>query len=526
MMRKSVFLTLLVALFSIATVEVKGAELNSKAGDYLPQAGDYIMLQNRQYETWLGIHSWEMLYGAEKTVDLDPNLIWELQEVASAEGKYNLYNVGLKKYAVPLTGWDGYCWAKDNVDEAGEYQLVQVEESYVAIYDPNVQTSVPNGNYYMYHSEWDPAPMISGPITSEASHWIITEVCPLNVTYKRGDEVFAEYGIETFVSAGEIHILDDKGMEIESCVVNGQPIEKTDGVWSIVINKATTIIVEFEDDGDEGDDDEDVEPSLVPVVNLINRIGGENAASKFKFVLDPALAVDGMETFVLGSEGSKVLIKGSTLSAITTGIGWYLNNVAHINIAWNSLNEATGAYVTLPSPLPLPAEETHSSDAQYRYYLNYCTFGYSMSTWTWERWQKEIDWMALHGVNMPLQIVGLEVVWRNFLMQKCNYSEAAAESFIAGPSFTPWWAMNNLEGWGGTTNDAWFARQENLAKQILARQRALGMEPVLPGFSGMMPSTDGQNGGNWCNFTRPQIISPTAENFETLAAAYYACLEE
>ena len=278
--------------------------------------------------------------------------------------------------------------------------------------------------------------------------------------------------------------------------------------------------------GDEGDDDDDVEPSLNSVVDLVNRIGGDNAASKFKFVLDPALAVEGKETFVLGSEDGKVLIKGSTLSAITTGIGWYLNNVAHINIAWNSLNEATGAYVTLPSSLPLPAEtETHTSDAQYRYYLNYCTFGYSMSTWTWERWQKEIDWMALHGVNMPLQIVGLEVVWRNFLMEKCGYAEDAAESFIAGPSFTPWWAMNNLEGWGGTTNDAWFARQENLAKDILARQRALGMEPVLPGFSGMMPSADGQNGGNWCNFTRPQIISPTAVNFETLAADYYACLE-
>ena len=95
----------------------------------------------------------------------------------------------------------------------------------------------------------------------EASHWIISEVCPLNVIYKRGEEVFAEYGINTFVSAGEIHILDDKGMEIESCVVNGQPIEKTDGVWSIVINKATTIIVEFEDGDDEGDEGED-EPTV------------------------------------------------------------------------------------------------------------------------------------------------------------------------------------------------------------------------------------------------------------------------
>ena len=336
---------------------------------------------------------------------------------------------------------------------------------------------------------------------------------PQDVTVTYEDQAITNGGTITInggINVGNLWATDLEGYTKEFTV--------KDNIITLTYTK-----VEGGDEGDD-DDDEEVETSLEPVVALINRIGGEGAASKFELVLDPSLAVDGKETFVLGSEGGKVLIKGSTLSAITTGIGWYLNNVAHINIAWNSLNEATGAYADLSGITPPTSTETHTSDAQYRYYLNYCTFGYSMSTWTWERWQKEIDWMALHGVNMPLQIVGLEVVWRNFLLGN-GYTEEAAESFIAGPSFTPWWAMNNLEGWGGTTNNAWFARQENLAKQILARQRELGMEPVLPGFSGMMPSTKEQNGGNWCNFTRPQIISPTAENFETLAAAYYACLE-
>ena len=34
-----------------------------------------------------------------------------------------------------------------------------------------------------------------------------------------------------------------------------------------------------------------------------------------------------------------------------------------------------------------------------------------MSWWDWERWQKEIDWMALHGINMPLAITGEEYTW-------------------------------------------------------------------------------------------------------------------
>ena len=284
------------------------------------------------------------------------------------------------------------------------------------------------------------------------------------------------------------------------------------------------------------------------VVALIKRIGGDDAADKFKFVLEPSLNYD-QETFVIGSEDGKVLIKGTTISAITTGIGWYLQNYAHINIAWNSLNEKTadgGAYADL-SNITLPTgEETRTSDAMYRYYLNYCTFGYSMTTWTWKRWQQEIDWMALHGINMPLQIIGLEEVWRKFLtleengVRKYNYTNEEAKAFVPGPAFTAWWGMNNLEGWGGTDaggwggvqDDAWYTRQQQLATDIVTRQRQLGMQPVLPGFSGMVPSNFQTktgvtcDAGSWCGFTRPKIVLPSNARFAEIAADYYKCLKE
>ena len=298
------------------------------------------------------------------------------------------------------------------------------------------------------------------------------------------------------------------------------------------------------------------------IVDLVNRIGGEGTADKFKFVHTPWLNSK-QETFVLGAEDGKILIQGSTISAITTGIGWYLNNIAKINIAWNSLNEKTvsgAAYADL-SNLPLPAtEETHTSDAKYRYYLNTCTFGYSMTSWTWKRWQQEIDWMALHGINMPLQLVGMEEVWRKFLTmeeggnRKYGYTDEEAKAFVAGPAFIAWWAMNNLEGWGGTAagsksghnnlpgaggvqDDAWYARQVKLAKQILDAQRALGMQPVLPGWSGMVPTNFASksgyatrgNGGNWAgDFVRPLLLNVNigADKYAAIAADYYACLEE
>ncbi len=286
------------------------------------------------------------------------------------------------------------------------------------------------------------------------------------------------------------------------------------------------------------------------ICDLLDRIGGSGTSSLIETEIDRSLN-SLADVFVIGEKNGKPYIKGTTPSAVTAGIGWYLNHYAKVNIAWNSLNEKTEGqpYADL-SNLPVPTtEESHTSDARYRYYLNYCTFGYSMTTWTWKRWQQEIDWMALHGINMPLQIIGLEEVWRRFLTledqggtRKYNYTDEEAKAFVAGPAFTAWWGMNNLEGWGGTSDDgwggvqddAWYTRQATLASLILSRQRELGMQPVLPGFSGMVPhdfttktgvATD-KNGGNWCGFVRPYIIDPTDARFADIAKDYYDCLND
>ena len=183
------------------------------------------------------------------------------------------------------------------------------------------------------------------------------------------------------------------------------------------------------------------------VVDLIKRIAGEKGAEKFLFVLESTISADETERFSIASNQDKVQIKGNTISAITTGLGWYLNYYANVNIAWNALNEKSEGqpYVELLQ-LPLPEqEEIHISDAKYRYFFNYCTFGYSMTTWTWKRWQQEIDWMALHGINIPLALVGTDVVWKNVLTE-IGYQREDIDKFVAGPGFQAWWLMNNLEG--------------------------------------------------------------------------------
>ena len=276
------------------------------------------------------------------------------------------------------------------------------------------------------------------------------------------------------------------------------------------------------------------------VTNLLDRILGQrttdNGQQLIVTILDenitqtPTANSQQPDTFIITSKDGKPCVKGNSFLAITTGINWYLNHYAHINISWSQLTIDNIENYDFPLP---EKEERHVCSADYRYYLNYCTFSYSMSVWTWERWEQEIDWMALHGINMPLQIVGLDVVWKRLLTEYYNYTSEEANDFIAGPCFQAWWGMNNLEGWGGPNPDWWYERQAELAKKICDRMRELGMHPVLPGFSGMVPSNftektgiSSNAQGDWCGFKRPHILNPNTEDFKLMAANYYKVLHE
>ena len=80
--------------------------------------------------------------------------------------------------------------------------------------------------------------------------------------------------------------------------------------------------------------------------------------------------------------------------SLATGLNWYLKYVAGIHLSWNNLSQK------LPEILPLPQEKIRKETSmQNRYYLNYCTYSYSMVFWDWERWEKEIDWMAMLPMN-------------------------------------------------------------------------------------------------------------------------------
>lgn len=258
-----------------------------------------------------------------------------------------------------------------------------------------------------------------------------------------------------------------------------------------------------------------------PVEDLLERI--DAGASKKILVEEIPSEVD---FFEIDSHGGKPLIRGNSAVNIAAGLNWYLKYYPHIHLTWNQMHAA------LPDVLPVPDKaERHETYAKQRYYLNYCTHSYSMAFWDWARWQQEIDWMALHGINMPLAITGIDLVWRNTLL-RLGYTKAEADAFVAGPAFQAWWLMNNLEGWGGPNSEEWYADRKELAARILSRMRELGMDPVLPGYSGMVPhDADERMGlkvsgkGIWNGFVRPAFLATTDPHFDSIADTYYSELE-
>lgn len=220
------------------------------------------------------------------------------------------------------------------------------------------------------------------------------------------------------------------------------------------------------------------QPDRNAAKGLIRRVVPAHAN---QFDVSPLSGTASKDSFEIESKNGKIVLRGNNAGSIAAALYCYLNEYCHAQVTWNGTN------LKLPAVLPVVKEKiTRSSPYQYRYYLNYCTFNYSMSWWDWARWEKEIDWMALHGINMPLAITGEEYTW--YLVYKdMGFTDEELSDFFCGPSYFAWFWMGNLDGWGGPLPLSWMKSHFELQKKILQRERELGMKPVLPAFTGHVP---------------------------------------
>lgn len=188
--------------------------------------------------------------------------------------------------------------------------------------------------------------------------------------------------------------------------------------------------------------------------------------------------------------GPEIQINGTTAVEIASGLHWYLKYWCGAHVSWDKTGGVQIASIPNPGSLPRVKDEglKIQRPVPWNYYQNVVTSSYSFVWWDWERWQKEIDWMALQGINLPLAFTGQESIWQKVFMD-FNISKGELNDFFGGPAFLAWARMGNLHAWGGPLSQNWLDQQLVLQKQILSRMLELGMTPVLPSFSGNVPAT-------------------------------------
>jgi alpha-N-acetylglucosaminidase len=229
----------------------------------------------------------------------------------------------------------------------------------------------------------------------------------------------------------------------------------------------------------------------------------------------------GERGFEVHATGGGLHVAATDAVSACVGIHRYLMDACGTRMTWDAdLPLRLGA---LPDSAPIHGQ---ARVAEF-YYLNFCTLSYSTAYWDWAEWEREIDWMALHGVTMPLQLVGHEAVLA-LAYSRLGMTDDEIRAFLGGPGYLPFVYMGCLDSFAGPLPADWIPRHLDLGRRILARQRELGMTPVLPAFTGHLPPQLAPPGGRtrlWQGM-RTTVIPPDEPLFRRLTAEIVAAQRE
>jgi len=215
------------------------------------------------------------------------------------------------------------------------------------------------------------------------------------------------------------------------------------------------------------------------------------------------------EGFEIEKIGDVVVLRGSSVSALAYGLNMFYRKICQSNlISWASNQRPSKSCIAKLEERKFL--ELTKARVSVRYYLNQVTWSYSMSTWNFERWSQELDWMALRGINLALAPVGAQSIWQRIWNDLLD-GDFAPEDFFTGAAYLSWHWMGNLQKLGHPVSQRWLDDQLRLQHKILQRMWELGIQPILPAFNLHVPEkivdkfgiTTFQRSSEWSGFYRP-----------------------
>lgn len=232
------------------------------------------------------------------------------------------------------------------------------------------------------------------------------------------------------------------------------------------------------------------------------------------------------DRFVLEMHGGELQITGNSAVSMAFGLNCYLREYCRVTVTWYRRDK-------IDEPKRLPVVEgrvEREARVENRFFLNYCTYGYSLNWWQWDEWEHFIDWMALNGVTMALATTGQEAVWQR-VWRGFGLDDDTIRSYFTGPSYLPWHRMANIDAWHGPLPQSWIDGQLELQRRIVARERELGIQPIFTSFTGhvpkalkaLFPDADIERLNPWTSFERPYnsyYLNPAEPLFSRIQQAY------
>lgn len=215
--------------------------------------------------------------------------------------------------------------------------------------------------------------------------------------------------------------------------------------------------------------------SDTPVAALLERYSPE--ASK-RFVFEITDQQSEKDFFTVSSAKNKVYINGNNNLSLASGLNFYLKNI--LGVTLTSYNTS----FDLPKQLPdITTPIRRETEIATRLYLNSESYKDERSYWGYQEWQREIDLMALSGVNTVYIPVGTGTILRNTLLAM-GVDEDETASFLPMPSYYSWWTEEQCKGGSYELPLSWYEGERKLQKEILSELRKWNIEPVAQGYNG------------------------------------------
>ncbi|AYE33274.1 alpha-N-acetylglucosaminidase TIM-barrel domain-containing protein [Clostridium septicum] len=445
-----------------------------------------------------------------KAMDNQGNLINSNDITITAKSEKGSNTVDKAMDGDKETYWESsnhYRWVE--IDLGGTYTLSQIKlfNKVNGYYNYNIYASSDGENFIKVADKSD-----KNLATSDGD---IHNLDNITASKLRIDVTFSSEQNDSNIA--EIELYGEK-------ISNEKPVEKPIEVKNFNDTKWSTEYSKFESDKNYAN-----EKTIAEMINMVGRVIGEEYKDKFEFELRKS-TLSGHDVFEIqdGKDG-KILIKGNDGVSLASGFNYYLKNYAKI-----MYNPIMGSNLNMPETLPKVGNKVViDTPYEYRYELNFCTYSYTMSFWDWDEYEAFIDWSAMNGFNVVLDIVGQEEVLRRTL-NEFGYTDEEVKEFISGPAYFAWFYMQNMTSFGGPLPNNWFEERAELGRQMHDRMQTLGIKPVLQGYSGMVPldfkskNPDAEiiPQGDWCGFDRPNMLKTYVNEgerdyFQEVADVFY-----